>query len=434
MILSDATDGRRGPAGGGGASVHLLIIPRFQSVCAPARGTPDPPKVLFDREVITAMGPLAGVKIVELSGLGPGPMCAMLLADLGATVLRIERVLPRELGISRPLKYDLMFRNRKSIALDLKKPDAVELVLRLVSEADALMEGFRPGVTERLGLGPEVCLRRNPRLVYGRVTGWGQSGPLASSAGHDLNYIALTGVLHAIGRQGQLPAPPLTVLGDYAAGGLYLALGVVSAIMEARSSGRGQIVDAAILDGAASLATMLYGLHAAGIMSSARGDNIVDSGAFFYDVYECGDGGLISIAPIETKFYLELCRLLEVDPNTIGPHLDRSNWKKGREVLTKKFKTKTRDEWCELLSGTDACVAPVLSWDEAPKHPHSVARDVFIEVDGVVQPAPAPRFSRTVLETPKAAKPVSSANTKDALDDWLDESEIAALRAANTIV
>jgi crotonobetainyl-CoA:carnitine CoA-transferase CaiB-like acyl-CoA transferase len=375
------------------------------------------------------MGPLQGIKIVELAGLGPGPMCAMLLADLGATVLRIERKDPSGLGIPRPLKYDLMFRNRKSIALDLKQAGAVDLVLRLVAEADALIEGFRPGVTERLGLGPDACFARNPKLIYGRVTGWGQTGPLAHAAGHDLNYIALTGVLNAIGRKGQLPAVPLTVIGDYAGGGLYLALGVLSGLLEARLSGKGQVVDAAIVDGTVSLATMLYGIHAAGIINNVRGDNIADGGAFFYDTYECADGRLISVAAIERKFFEELLRRLELDPKEIGPHFERENWERGRAIFAERFKTRTRDAWCVLLEGTDVCFAPVLSWDEAPHHPHLRARGTFVEVDGVVQPAPAPRFSRTVPDKPHGPRPTTPENTDAALSEWLTGSDIAALRA-----
>jgi crotonobetainyl-CoA:carnitine CoA-transferase CaiB-like acyl-CoA transferase len=379
------------------------------------------------------MGPLAGLKMIELAGLGPGPMCAMLLADLGATVLRIERKNPAGLGIPRPLKYDLMFRNRKSIALDLKKPDAVSLVLRLVAGADALFEGFRPGVTERLGLGPDVCLARNPKLVYGRTTGWGQTGPLASAAGHDLNYIAVTGVLNAIGRQGETPSIPLNIIGDYAAGALYLALGLLAGILEARRSGKGQVVDAAIVDGTASLATMLFGLHAAGIHNDRRGDNILDGGAYFYDVYECADGRFISVAPIEGKFHAELLRRLDIDASAIGPHLDRANWPKGRALFAERFKLRPRDEWCKLLEGTDVCFAPVLSWAEAPNHPHLRERGTFVEVDGIVQPAPAPRFNRTPLGVPTAPKPVTPENTDAALGEWLPGSEIAALRTASTI-
>lgn len=378
------------------------------------------------------MGPLAGVKIVELSGLGPGPMCAMLLADLGATVLRITRKEPVKLGVPRPLKYDLMFRNRKTIALDLKDSGAIETVLDLIENADALIEGYRPGVTERLGLGPDVCLARNPRLVYGRMTGWGQTGPLAQAAAHDLNYIAVTGVLNAIGSK-RKPAVPLTVIGDYAGGGLYLALGLLSAIIEARTSGKGQVVDAAIVDGTVSLATMPIGLRGAGIISEQREDNIVDGGAFFYDVYECADGKFISVAPVEERFYEVLLEKLGIPKEEIGKHLDRKNWEKGRAILAERFKQKTRQEWCELLEGTDACFAPVLSWDEAPNHPHLRERGTFIEVEGVTQPAPAPRFSRSVPETPFAPKPVTPQNTDDALADWLDASKIAALRNAGII-
>ncbi len=379
------------------------------------------------------MGPLAGVKVIELAGIGPGPMSAMLLADLGATVLRISRKEPADIGIQRPLKYDLLLRNRNSIELDLKQPDAVALVLQLVTKADALIEGFRPGVMERLGLGPEVCLANNPKLVYGRMTGWGQDGPLSSAAGHDLNYIAVTGVLNAIGRDGQLPTIPLNLIGDYGGGGLYLTLGVLAAIIEAHSSGKGQVVDAAIVDGTASLATMLYGMHGAGMLSDKRGDNILDTGAHFYDVYECADGQLISIGPVERKFYLDLLRRLDLDSKSIGPHLDRVNWPKGRALLAETFKTRTRSQWCDLLEGTDVCFAPVLSWSDAPNHPHLRARKTFVEVDGVVQPAPAPRFSRTALDLPRPPQPVTSANTDIALGAWIGEAEIAALRAASTI-
>lgn len=379
------------------------------------------------------MGPLAGIKVIELAGIGPGPMCAMLLADLGATVLRIDRQQPVEQGNPRPLKYNLLLRNRGSIALDLKKPEAIELVLRLVTRADALMEGFRPGVTERLGLGPAVCLERNPRLVYGRMTGWGQTGPLASAAGHDINYIALTGALNAIGRRGQPPVPPLNLLGDYAGGSLYLAFGMLAGIIDARSSGKGQVVDAAIVDGTASLMTSAFGLHAGGLVSLERGTNANDSGAYFYDVYECADGRWVSVAPLEGKFHSELLRLLEIDPRDIGPHRDRANWAKGREMFARRFKTRTRAEWCALLEGTDACFAPVLGMDEAPGHPHFKARATFVEVDGVVQPAPAPRFSRTVPDRPKPPREINRDSTDAALAAWLEPPAIAALRAAGTL-
>lgn len=370
------------------------------------------------------MGPLAGMKIVELAGIGPGPMCAMLLADLGATVLRIDRKQPVDLGTPRPLEYNLLLRNRQSIALDLKEPAAVGLVLDLVARADGLIEGFRPGVMERLGLGPDVCLARNPRLVYGRMTGWGQDGPLAAAAGHDLNYIALTGALHAIGRKGAPPTPPLNLLGDYAGGSLYLAIGMLAAVIEARHSGKGQVVDAAIVDGTASLMTSVFGLFAGGLMSLKRGTNSLDSGAYYYDVYECADGLWVSVAAIEGRFHEELLRRMEIAPESIGEQRDRANWERARALLAQKFKTRPRAEWCKLLEGTDACFAPVLTMAEAPEHPHLRARGTFVEIDGVVQPAPAPRFSRSVPPTPTAPKPPDA---RRALEGWLEPDAIARL-------
>jgi alpha-methylacyl-CoA racemase len=346
------------------------------------------------------MGPLAGVKIVEMAGIGPAPMCAMLLADLGATVLRVDRQQPSELGLPAQTRFSVMNRSRHAIAVDLKKPEGVELVLRLAGAADALIEGFRPGVMERLGLGPEPCLGRNPRLVYGRMTGWGQEGPLAQAAGHDLNYIALAGVLQSIGRVGAPPTPPLNLVGDFGGGAMYLALGVTCGIIEAQRSGKGQVVDAAMVDGAASLATMFFGMRAAGQMSLTRGENVLDSGAFFYDVYECQDGKYISLACIEDKFLAEFLRRMEIDPREMPAKMDKKRWPEAKAKLAQRFKTRTREEWCRLLEGSDACFAPVLSLDEAPEHPHNLARETFIEVDGIVQPAPAPRFSRT-----PAAKP-----------------------------
>jgi alpha-methylacyl-CoA racemase len=372
------------------------------------------------------MGPLKGMKIVELAGIGPGPMCAMLLADMGATVLRIDRKEPVDLGNPRPLKYNLLLRNRKSIALDLKQRAAVELVLKLVADADGLIEGFRPGVVERLGLGPDVCLGRNPRLVYGRMTGWGQSGALASAAGHDLNYIALTGALHAIGRKGEPPTPPLNLLGDYAGGSLYLAMGMLAAVIEARQSGKGQVVDAAIVDGTASLMTSVYGLYAAGLVSLERGTNTSDSGAYFYDVYECADGEWVSVAPIEGRFHAELLRLMGIAPEDIGEQRDSKNWDRARAVLARTFKTRSRAHWCKLLEGTDSCFAPVLSMAEAPQHEHLRARDTFVEVDGVVQPAPAPRFSRSVPEKPTAP---AAPDPEGALAGWMTQDAIAKLKA-----
>jgi crotonobetainyl-CoA:carnitine CoA-transferase CaiB-like acyl-CoA transferase len=378
-------------------------------------------------------GPLSGVKVVELAGIGPGPMCAMLLADLGATVIRVDRKQPVKLGIERPLQYNTLLRNRYAIAVDLKDPAGVETVLQLVEQADALIEGFRPGVTERLGLGPEDCLARNPRLVYGRMTGWGQSGPMAQYAGHDLNYLALTGILDAIGREGQPPSIPLNLLGDYAGGSLYLALGLLAGILEAKGSGKGQVVDAAIVDGSAHLATTFFGMIAGGIWKEGRGTNITDSGSPFYDCYECADGKYISVGPIESKFYEELLRLMELAPDTLGDQMDRSAWADAKLKMAERFRSRSRDEWVALLESSDACAAGVLSFTEAPGHPHLQARGTFIEVDGVTQPAPAPRFSRSVPRTPFAPQPITPENTDAALAAWFDSERIAGLRSNGII-
>jgi alpha-methylacyl-CoA racemase len=374
------------------------------------------------------MGPLAGIKIIELAGVGPGPMCAMLLADLGATVLRIDRPQPAELGISRPLKYNLLLRNRSTIGLDLKKPAAVAAVLELIEQSDALIEGFRPGVTERLGLGPDVCLARNPRLIYGRMTGWGQSGPLARTAGHDIGYLAVTGVLNAVGRKDQPPSIPLNLVGDYAGGSLYLALGVLAGILDARTSGKGQVIDAAIVDGATSLATTFFGMHAAGMLNPQRGTNQTDSGSHFYDVYECADGKWMAVGPIESKFFAELLKILDIDPSQLGAQMDTGSWPASKAVLAERFKTRTRDDWAARFEPTDACAAPVLSWAEAPEHPHLKARGTFIEIDGVVQPAPAPRFSRTIPKTPTPPNEIDPRHTEDALRAWLGDARVAQLR------
>ena len=373
------------------------------------------------------MGPLSGLKIVEFAGIGPGPMAAMLLADMGAEVLRIDRAEPTDLGSKRPPRYDLLRRNRKIVRLDLKKPEAVAFALDLVAKADALLEGFRPGVMERLGLGPDVCFARNPKLVFGRMTGWGQEGPMAHAAGHDLNYIALTGVLDSIGRKGGPPTPPLNLVGDFGGGALYLAMGMLAAIIECKTSGKGQVVDAAMVDGASSLMTAAYGMHAAGLSNGGRGGNMLDSGAYFYDVYECADGKYVSIASIEGRFHAELLQCLSIDPQSLPPQLDRSNWHVAREKFTAIFKTKTREEWTALLEGTDTCFAPVLSVEEAPRHPHNIARGTFIELDGVVQPGPAPRFSRTELGTPLPPDAPGSDDANAVLTSWgLTAPEIAA--------
>lgn len=371
------------------------------------------------------MGPLAGIRIVEFAGIGPGPMAAMLLADLGATILRLDRTAPSGLGTEKPLRFDLLLRGRASVAVDLKHPDGVALALRLLDGADACIEGFRPGVMERLGLGPDVALGRNPRLVYGRMTGFGQSGPLSAAAGHDLNYIAITGALAAIGRKDQKPTPPLNLLGDFGGGSLYLAVGLLAALLEARSSGRGQVVDAAISDGAAHLMTMIYGMYEAGTHSLRRGENLLDSGSPIYDVYDCADGGYISVAPIEGKFRAELLRIVEVEDTRDDATL--------REALAARFRTRTRAAWQSLLEGTDACFAPVLSMAEAPHHPHNVARGTFIDIDGLVQPAPAPRFSRTSPIPPRSPE-AGRGDGAAALSDWgIAEGEIDALVQSGAI-
>ena len=361
------------------------------------------------------MGPLAGVKIVEFAGIGPAPMAAMMLADMGATVLRIDRPGPSDLGVPLPQQFEFTKRSRAAIGIDLKKPEAVALALKLIDGADALIEGFRPGVMERLGLGPEVCLKRNPKLVFGRVTGWGQEGPLALAAGHDLNYIALTGALHAIGRKGQKPTPPLNLVGDYGGGSLYLITGLLAGIISARATGKGQVVDAAMVDGALSLMTPIYAMKAGGRLSKPRGENQLDSGSYFYEVYECKDGLFISIASIEAKFHAELLQRLEIDPASMPDQWDQPNWPTVKERLTALFRTRTRDEWCARLEGTDVCFAPVLSMDEAHAHPHNTQRQAFIEVGGLTQPAPAPRFQGTPLATPRAPGTVDA---REVLDGW----------------
>ena len=375
------------------------------------------------------MGPLAGMKIVELAGIGPGPMAGMLLADMGAEVLRIERPGEADLGVKRERRFDLMLRNRKSIALDLKDPQAVAIVLDLVAKADALIEGFRPGVTERMGLGPDECLARNPRLVYGRVTGWGQTGPLAHAAGHDINYIALTGALNAIGGRHQPPAIPPAYLGDFAGGAMFLVTGVLAAMIEAARSGQGQVIDAAIVDGAATLGTVFYGMTAAGQWQQERGTNVLDSGAHYYNVYQCRDGRWISVGPIEARFYGDLLERIGVDPVSLGDQLDASNWEAAREQLAEIFRTRTRDEWCRLLDNTDACFAPVLNFEEAPQHFHLKARRTFVEVDGIPQPAPAPRFSRTPGPPPVAPSAPDIGRYAEVLSGWLPPESIDRLLA-----
>ena len=378
-------------------------------------------------------GPLTGLRVVELAGIGPGPMCALLLSDMGAEVLRVDRTADMNLGIPKPTRFDLLNRGRRSVAIDLKQPAGVEAVLRLVERADALIEGFRPGVTERLGVGPDACWARNPRLVYGRMTGWGQDGPLAQAAGHDWNYIAITGALHMIGRDGDRPVPPLNLVGDFGGGALYLAMGLLAGIIEARQSGRGQVVDAAITDGTASLMTLFWGLHGAGLWKDERGRNVLDTGAHFGEVYETKDGKYITILSLEPKFYAELLRRIGLPTTDLPEQNDQRGWPAMKERFAAIFRTKTRDEWCALLEGTDACFAPVLSLAEAPTHPHNVARQTFVTVDGVVQPAPAPRFSRTpgAIQRPPAR---AGDHTDEGLRDWgFSADEVAQLRAAGAI-
>src|ERR1700683_954378 len=330
------------------------------------------------------MGVLSGYRVIELAGIGPGPMCAMLLSDMGADVLRIDRAADAGLGIAMDPKYSLLNRGRRSVAFDLKKTEAIEAVLKLVAKADALIEGFRPGVTERLGLGPDDCLKRNPRLIYGRMTGWGQEGPLALAAGHDINYIALSGALHSIGGKGEGAVPPLNLVGDFGGGALYLALGVVAGLLEAQKSGKGQVVDAAMVDGAASLMTAIYGMHGSGFWNNERGDNILDTGAHYYEVYETRDGKHVAIGSVAGKFYDELLELSGLKREELARQNDRDHWPAMKQKVAAIFKTKTRDEWCKIMEGSDVCFAPVLSMTEAPKHPHNRHRGTFIEDDGVV--------------------------------------------------
>jgi len=380
------------------------------------------------------MGPLDGCRIIELAGIGPAPFAAMLLADMGADVIRVDRATASsDLGIALPRRYSVLLRSRRSITLDLKDRRGAEVLLRLVDDADALVEGFRPGVVERLGIGPAECRARNPKLVYGRMTGWGQDGPLAAAAGHDINYIALSGALHAIGPAHGAPTPPLNLVGDFGGGGAYLALGVLAAMLAARTSGRGQVVDAAMVDGAASLMSAVYGMHGSGLVTDERGSNVVDGGAFFYGTYETADGRWISIGAIEQRFYDELLATLHLDPADFVDRNDRSRWPAYRKQLGDVFLTKTRDEWVELMEGTDICFAPVLSMAEAPGHAHNVARHTFVEVDGVVQPGPAPRFSDTPTRISSA--PCRSGEHTDEIlrAAGFDDGEIGELRGAGVI-
>ena len=378
------------------------------------------------------MGPLEGKKIIEIAGIGPGPFCAMVLSDLGAEVIRVDRVsaVPNEFPATPGV--DLLNRGRKSVAFDLKNQEGIKALLRLVEEADALIEGFRPGVAERLGIGPEECLERNPRLVYGRMTGWGQTGPYSNMAGHDINYIALSGVLGTIGREGEPPVPPVNLVGDFGGGGMLLALGICAAFVEVQTSGKGQVVDAAMTDGSALLATMIHTFLSMGVWGD-RGTNMLDTGAPFYDVYECADGEYISLGSIEPQFYAELLRITGLDQEELPKQMDRSQWPKMKLKIAETIRSKTRDQWVELMEGTDVCFAPVLSPSEACAHPHNVERETFVEVAGIKQPAPAPRFSRTpgVIDGPP---PHPGEHTEEVLSSWgFSENEIQNLRNIDAV-
>ncbi|MEQ1873163.1 MAG: CaiB/BaiF CoA-transferase family protein [Ilumatobacteraceae bacterium] len=380
-------------------------------------------------------GPLSGLRIIELAGIGPGPFAAMMLADMGAEVLRVDRAQSVPPTTPENPHWDVLLRGRRNLALDLKHPDGVATLLDLVEKADGLIEGFRPNVMERLGLSPDVCLARNPRLVFGRMTGWGQDGPYANSSGHDINYIALAGALAHFGRAGEGPVPPLNMVGDFGGGGMFLAFGMVCALLEAQRSGQGQVVDTAMVDGAATLMSMFWAFKPIGIFDeNNRGTNLLDTGAHFYDVYECADGNYVSIGSIEPQFYAELLRLtgLDDDPE-FAQQMNKAQWPRLKKKLAEVFRTGTRDQWCAVMEHTDVCFAPVLTMSEAAAHPHNVARGTFIEVAGVPQPAPAPRFSRTVanVDSPPAHP---GQHTREALADWgFANDRIDALLATGAI-
>ncbi len=376
------------------------------------------------------MGPLDGYRILEIAGIGPGPFCAMVLSDLGAEVVRIDR----KAYAGRGSRFDVLNRGRRSLGMDLKRPEAVEAVLDMVERADGLIEGFRPGVMERLGLGPDVCLERNPKLVFGRMTGWGQNGTIAHAAGHDINYIALSGVLHSIGNNGGKPVPPLNLVGDFGGGGMLLALGVVAGLLEAQKSGKGQVVDAAMTDGSALLLAAVIGMHGSGMWKNDRGSNMLDSGAHFYDTYECKGGGYVSVGSLEPQFYALLREKAGLDGEEWDDHIvNRDRWPELSAKLAEVFRTRTREEWCEIMEGSDVCFAPVLTIDEAIEHPHNRSRQTFVEVDGVPQPAPAPRFSRTPVAV-QGPPPRAGEHSDAVLADWGFSGErIDAMRAAGAI-
>jgi len=375
------------------------------------------------------MGPLKGLKIIEMAGIGPGPFCGMVLADLGAEIIRVDRAS----AIGTGSKQDAANRGKRSIAIDLKSEEGVEVVLKLVETADAIFEGFRPGVMERLGLGPDVCSKRNERIVFGRMTGWGQEGPLANAAGHDINYISLTGALAAIGRPGSPPVPPLNLIGDFGGGGMLLALGLVAALLESKESKKGQVVDAAMTDGSALLMTMIYTMQSSGMWKTSMGSNLLDGGSHFYDTYECKDGKFISLGSIEPQFYALLCQIAELDESIFGNQMSRDSWPEQKEAIKKIILDKTRDEWCELMEGTDVCFAPVLDMSEAPKHPHNVERKTFIDLEGVTQPAPAPRFSRTEPEVVSSPSVVGEHTDEVLTSIGFSDEDINTLKTSGAV-
>jgi alpha-methylacyl-CoA racemase len=373
------------------------------------------------------------VTIIEMAGIGPGPFCAMLLADMGADVIRVDRIGGSDLGVPSTKSTDFVGRNRRSIALDLKQPQAIDIVLKLIEGADALIEGFRPKVMERLGLGPDICFNRNPRLVYGRMTGFGQEGPLSQAAGHDINYIALTGALASIGERGGKPVPPLNLIGDYGGGSLYLAIGILAGIINARATGRGDIIDAAMVDGAASLMTIFYSLKASGRWHDERGDNILDGGAPWYDTYETGDGLYLAVGAIESKFFQELARRIGLDEEDVRRQHDREHWPALRARMSAIFKTRTRAEWCTILEGTDSCVTPVLTLEEAPRHPHMTGRNTFDCTGEHPRPGIAPRFRDAGTVNVRAEEDVGNESDAILRKYGFADHEIRLLREARTV-
>jgi len=374
------------------------------------------------------MGPLSGFRIIELAGIGPGPFCGMMLADMGAEVIRVDRA-----GAPNRRNIDVLNRGRKSIAVDLKSAAGKELVLKLCESADGLFEGFRPGVTERLGIGPEECMGRNEKLVYGRMTGWGQDGPMANAAGHDINYIALSGALSGIGNKGGKPVPPLNLVGDFGGGGMLLAFGMVCGMLESQKSGKGQVIDSAMVDGAATLMSMFFTMRAAGMWKDERASNMLDGGAHFYDTYETSDGGYISIGSIEPQFYALLVEKAGLDADDFSAQMDQSRWPEFKEKLTAVFKSKTRTEWCDIMEGSDVCFAPVLGLGEVADHPHNKARGTFVEMDGVVQPAPSPRFNRTEPTLTHSSRIPGQDSREVLLSAGLSDSDVDELLSQNVI-